>query len=277
MAEKLCLQWNDFQDNVNNAFRHMRDSTDFTDVTLACEDGQQIEVHKVILAASSPFFQKVLKKNNHGHPLIYMRGGKTEELKAIVDFLYLGEANVFEDNLESFLSIAEELQLKGLEGTKKQDGSNDAGQQKPRESHEANYNPEVSKTLKTENETSEKPIETENNKLTLPKASVWPEIGLELDETIKAMMETSENMIKVGKQQKRAKICKICGKEGYATDIKRHIEAKHVEGVSLPCNLCDKILRSRNALLCHISRLFANILHSRTRETLRQHKNSYHQ
>ena len=120
-------------------------------------------------------------------------------------------------------------------------------------------------------------MKTENNKLTLPKASVWPEIGLELDETIKAMMETSDNMIKVGKKQKRAKICKVCGKEGYASDIKRHIEAKHVEGLSLPCNLCDKILRSRNALRCHISRLLVNILHSRTREALRHHKNSYHQ
>ena len=120
-------------------------------------------------------------------------------------------------------------------------------------------------------------MKTENNKLTLPKASVWPEIGLELDETIKAMMETSDNMIKVGKQQKRAKICKVCGKEGYASDIKRHIEAKHVEGLSHPCNFCDKILRSRNALRCHIYRLLVNILHSRTREALRHHKNSYHQ
>ena len=252
MAEKLCLQWNDFQENVNNAFRHMRDSADFVDVTLACEDGQQIEVHKVILAASSPFFQKVLKKNTHGHPLIYMRGVKTEELTAIVDFLYLGEANVYEDNLESFLTIAEELQLKGLEGTKKQDGSNYAGQQKPKENHETNHNPEVSRILKTDNETSDEPIKTENNKLILQKASAWPDIGLELDETIKAMMETSDNMVQVGKHQKRAKICKICGKEGYATDIKRHIEAKHVEGVSLPCNLCGKISRSRNTLHCHI-------------------------
>ena len=67
-------------------------------------------------------------------------------------------------------------------------------------------------------------------------------------------METSENMIKVGNQQKRAKTCKVCGKEGYITDIKKHIEANHLEGVSVPCNLCDKILRSRKALSYHISR-----------------------
>ena len=51
MTEKLCLQWNDFQDNVKNAFGHLRNTTDFVDVTLACKDGQHIEAHKVILSA----------------------------------------------------------------------------------------------------------------------------------------------------------------------------------------------------------------------------------
>ena len=94
MAENLCLQWNDFQDNVKNAFGHLRGKNDFVDVTLACEDGQQIEAHKVILAASSPFFQRILKGNKHSHPFIYMKGMKSDDLSAIVDFLYYGEANV---------------------------------------------------------------------------------------------------------------------------------------------------------------------------------------
>ena len=45
-----------------------------------------------------------------------MRGIKSDDLLAIVDFLYRGEANVFQENLDSFLAIAEELQLKGLMG-----------------------------------------------------------------------------------------------------------------------------------------------------------------
>ena len=43
-----------------------------------------------------------------------MRGMKSEDLVAILDFLYSGEANVYQENLDSFLVIAEELQLKGL-------------------------------------------------------------------------------------------------------------------------------------------------------------------
>ena len=44
-SEKLCLQWNDFKENITLSFKALRDDKDFTDVTLACEDGQHIEVH----------------------------------------------------------------------------------------------------------------------------------------------------------------------------------------------------------------------------------------
>ena len=121
MSEKLCLQWNDFQENIKSAFENLREDKDFKDVTLVCEDGQQVEAHKVILASSSPFFQKLLGRNKqHHHPLIYMRGTTFDTLLAVLDFLYRGEANVFQEDLDSFLAIAEELQLRGLMGNTNQ-------------------------------------------------------------------------------------------------------------------------------------------------------------
>ena len=244
MAEKLCLQWNDFQDILKNTFGHLRASTDFADVTLACEDSQQIEAHKMILAASSPFFQRILKSNKHSHPLIYMKGMKTDDLTAIVDFLYFGEANVYQENLDSFLAIAEELQIKGLAGSKYQQESYEAEQLKPKEKYDTESklsSPKKQQTLKETTYDSEK---AKSNVLALPKTSVFSAADLqELDETVKAMMETSKNVIQYGKLQVRAKICKVCGKEGHPTDIMRHIEAFHLEGVSIHCNFCDKILR----------------------------------
>ena len=74
MSEKLCLQWNDFKENAISAFGSLKDDQDFSDVTLVCEDGQQVEAHKVILAASSPFFQNLLKRHKHPHPLWGMSG-----------------------------------------------------------------------------------------------------------------------------------------------------------------------------------------------------------
>ena len=96
MSEKLCLQRNDFEENVNSAFVKLRDDKEFTDVTLVCEDGQQMEAHKVILASSSPFFEKILKKSKHPHPLIYLKGFQSKDFASILDFLYFGEANVCE-------------------------------------------------------------------------------------------------------------------------------------------------------------------------------------
>ena len=112
--EKLCLQWNDFCDNASSAFRDLKDDEEFTDVTLACEDGQQVEAHKVVLISFSPFFLNLLQRNKHPHPLVFMKGLKYENLLSMVDFLYRGEANVYQENLDTFLAMADELQLKGL-------------------------------------------------------------------------------------------------------------------------------------------------------------------
>ena len=115
-TEKLCLQWNDFKENITSSFRVLREDKELTDVTLVFEDGQQIGAHKVVLASSSPFFMELLKKTMHPRPLIYMRGLRSEDFLAIMDFLYYGEANVLQENLDSFLALAEELRLKGLSG-----------------------------------------------------------------------------------------------------------------------------------------------------------------
>ena len=112
-SEKFCLRWNDFEANVSGAFRELREEKDFFDVTLACDDNQ-LEAHKVIISACSPFFRNVLRRNPHQHPLLYLKGVKYRELLAVLNFMYQGEVNVAQDDLNTFLSVAEELQVKGL-------------------------------------------------------------------------------------------------------------------------------------------------------------------
>ena len=116
MGEKLCLKWNDFQGNLTSSFGELRNDRDFTDVTLACED-IQFEAHKLILSTCSPFFRKLLKRaNKQQHPLVFMRGLDARDLEAVLDFIYQGEINIFQDDLDRFLLVAEELQLNGLVG-----------------------------------------------------------------------------------------------------------------------------------------------------------------
>ena len=51
MSEKLRLEWRKFRENTYSAFGRLRSDTDFTDVTLVCEDGEHIEAHKLIAGA----------------------------------------------------------------------------------------------------------------------------------------------------------------------------------------------------------------------------------
>ena len=99
----------------------------------------------------------------------------------------------------------------------------------------------------------------------------------ELDAKVKSLMELSENRASNGRQPY---VCKVCGKEGQWVAIRDHIEVKHLEGVTLPCNTCGKTFRSRAILRKHncrnewIKKLRTEsvvILSHRSRNWLRRH------
>jgi len=112
-SEKFCLRWNDFETNISDAFRELRKDKDFFDVTLACEN-EQIQAHKVILSACSSFFRNILRRNVHQHPLVYLKGVKFGDLQSVLNFMYQGEVSVAQEELNSFLAVAEDLKVKGL-------------------------------------------------------------------------------------------------------------------------------------------------------------------
>ena len=142
-SEKFCLRWNDFESNISNAFKELRDDKDFFDVTLACED-EQIQAHKVILAACSPFFRNILRRNPHQHPLLYMKGVKYADLQAVLNFMYHGEVNVAQEELNSFLAVAEDLRVKGL--TQTQTASHQPAHKQPAADSQRKSHPPLTKT-----------------------------------------------------------------------------------------------------------------------------------
>merc|ERR1719470_803194 len=109
------LTWSEFGNTATETINLISDQ-EFTDVTLACGDGQQIKAHKVILSSSSPFFKNILVKNPHQHPLVYLRGVSHHQLRCILEFIYLGQTEVDQNNLADFMMAAKELQIKGLIG-----------------------------------------------------------------------------------------------------------------------------------------------------------------
>ena len=249
-SDKLRLQWNDFGDNLKVAFGEHRGSKEFADVTLACEDGQQVEAHKVILASSSPFFKDILKRNKHPHPLIYMKGTKSEDLKALVDFVYFGEANIFHENLESFLALAEEFKLKGLVG-KSEDETIEI--LNPFSDMDTSQEKQQRKQVKNRVETDSMKLETKKNISSKMQVAIFNETNSadfqDLDEQVNSMMTRSN--VNLDSQGQKATVCTICGKEGQKKVIRDHIESNHITGVSHPCDHCGYITSTRAALLKH--------------------------
>ena len=223
---------------------------------LACEDGKQFEPHKVILASSSPLFQMLLKRNRHPHPLIYMRGVKSDDLLAIVDFLYCGEANVDQENLDSFLAIAEELQLKGLMGKSNADDEvvqpetvKMPAPRKANQSHKKVTNISRDPSL-FQNSSNEKMWSKEPDfDRTVALTSYFSGDFLELDKKCHSMMEKTSTRHKNGLHVLYR--CTVCGKEDVNQNLKSHIEINHLDGVSIPCNLCEKTFRSRKSMYRH--------------------------
>ena len=252
-SEKLCLKWNDFQENLNSAFGLLRNDQDFADVALVCEDGTQIETHKAVLASSSPFFMKILKKNKHTHPLIYMKGVKAEDLVAMVDFLYYGEANVNQESLDVFLGLAEEFRLKGLTGSSTEDKTDTLkAKTSEQEKKFERRNPDDG-TISTTS-TISTPLNEYNHKTNAEHSStaLVSSGADQLDEQIKSLMTKTEKMMTSGNTNKAVFACNQCGKEGQWQNIRTHIEANHIaNNISHSCDICGKVSRSRDGLRKH--------------------------
>merc|ERR1712204_34994 len=223
--EKPCLKWNDFQENAISAFGTLREDSEFSDVTLACEDGQQVEAHKAILAFSSPFFFTLLRKNKHPHPLIYMRGLKSKDLMAILDFLYYGEANIYQERIDAFLAIAEELKLKGLTGNenRKLESEVKGNHNNKSDSEEKRMKQETLLTnierFASDNFSGQH--EVAQGTIAIPNSEISADIQ-ELDHQISFFMSKGENMIPQGDRLIKATVCTVCGKEGKLSQIKAH-------------------------------------------------------
>ena len=112
--QNLTLAFKEFQADTAQTFRDLLSDKCYSDVTLVCDDEVQINLHKVVLSASSPFFRNILLKNPHPNPLLYMKGVKHAQLHSIINFVYLGHTEVAQEELDLFLATARELQIKGL-------------------------------------------------------------------------------------------------------------------------------------------------------------------
>ena len=268
-SEKFCLKWNDFQQNIASSYHNLRKDQDFSYVTLICEDHHQIEAHKIILNACSPFFSDVLKRNKHPHPMIYMRAVKSKDMLAILDFIYHGEANIYQEDLNGFLELSEELQLKGLSGTK--DNIEDVAevyldktqQQEPRKN---------GRFFKQEN-ILQPPSKLDNETYAADRAEYHSIVPVDVpvlssfaDNSMEDMKSKLDSMIERVDGRDDILKCTVCGKgtmgKNAKTILRQHIET-HIEGLSYPCNQCDTVSKTSNNLKVHVFRTHRSRLYKK--------------
>ena len=240
MEEKFCLRWNDFQTTVSSSFGILRQEKDFFDVTLVSDDEIQIPAHKLVLSACSGFFKSILKTNVHSHPLLYLSGIDSRNLGYILDYIYQGEVNLYQSQLDSFLDSAQKLRIEGLQAKE----------------NECVAEPEQKETVMDENNLSDygSHCQDNNSQTILKKIDEDHE-----DRSFAVSLETN------GEDEVKAKIkellsedhknrvysCKICGRTGNDNrNMRKHI-ATHIEGLSYPCELCGKTFRSRDSYTNH--------------------------
>ena len=235
--DKFCLKWNDFQENIKTTFVELRGDKDLVDVTLACEDGE-IEAHKVILSFCSPFFKRL----------------KTRQLTTMVDFIYLGEANIPQEDLDGFLLLAQELEVKGL-------AEEDAGiEDIERSKNEITPGREFDKEVENENDSRRNIGSSQNT----TSHDDYQNLCTKEDETLVPTETNLRQKVHIANDvlQMRETMfekvdnfwtCKVCQFDSNnVNNLREHVE-KHIEGVEYPCNLCGKIMRSSKSLRNHHS------------------------
>ncbi|XP_026746807.1 protein tramtrack, beta isoform-like isoform X2 [Trichoplusia ni] len=120
--EQFSLCWNNFHANMSAGFHGLLSRGDLVDVTLAA-DGRLLQAHKLVLSVCSPYFQEMFKSNPNPHPIVFLKDVSHSALRDLLQFMYQGEVNVKQEELASFISTAEQLQVKGLTGNQNEESS----------------------------------------------------------------------------------------------------------------------------------------------------------
>ena len=124
MSEKFSLKWKNYQSNWNKSLSGLRNDTESADVTLISDDKIKFAAHKILLLSCSDTFRFILKgyTNTHANQLLYLGGVSSINLAFILDYIYYGEVNLFQEQLDSFLESAQKLEIEGLMRNKQDSG-----------------------------------------------------------------------------------------------------------------------------------------------------------
>ena len=255
-SEKYWMKVNDFDANLVTSLFELKESEDFSDVTLVSDDETPFRAHKVILSASSQFFRNVLKFNQNNSPLLYIRGLTSNDLANVVEFLYKGEVTVAHEDLDKFLKVSKDLKLNGLYENEAvnilaRTSDNSGDSLKKEEVKKVKKGKKSKPMVKLEDNIKEVDVDVYNEVLSFQpidgvisenSTSVESQDISTLDAQISEMMYREDKMWH----------CRTCGEtKNKKSNMKVHIEINHLD-ISQPCNLCDVVSKNRPSLYAHV-------------------------
>ncbi|XP_071530854.1 uncharacterized protein [Panulirus ornatus] len=109
----LSLSWNNHKATFCHILSTLREKERYTDVTVACE-GKFYPVHKLVLSTCSEYFEKIFDNTPCKHPVIVLKDVQTDELEALLSYMYEGAVSVAQNDLARLIKAAEVLRIKGL-------------------------------------------------------------------------------------------------------------------------------------------------------------------
>jgi len=112
-GELLSLKWNNHRTTFYHVISGLRNKESYTDVTLAC-DGKFYPVHKLVLSTCSEYFSDIFERTNCKNPVVILKDIQCSDLEFLLDYMYIGEVNVRQNELSSLIKAAECLRVKGL-------------------------------------------------------------------------------------------------------------------------------------------------------------------
>ena len=247
MSEKFILKWNDYQLNWNKSLHELRKDTNFADVILISDDKVKFSAHRILLSSCSNLFKFILKDNVHANPLMYLSGVNSINLGSILDYIYHGEVNIYQEQLDSFLECSEKLEIEGLlAGT--EDSHNTLNDSEIMNQYpEAKYN-----NYAQVEEIFLVTMNNEVNKIKRPYARTQKDSAridvrsLTKEEIYKKMGELYERT----DEGWRCLVCDHTKKGQGSSNIRMHVET-HLDGLVYTCNVCSKEFKLRNSLSNH--------------------------
>ena len=107
MSEKFSLKWNDYSSNWNLSLLKLRENCAFADITLITDNKKKFSAHRILRSSCSNVFDFILKDSDQPNPLLYLSGVNSTNLGFILDYIYKGEVNLYQEQLDSFPGLFE--------------------------------------------------------------------------------------------------------------------------------------------------------------------------